>query len=93
NIERIIGSDHADTLRGSAAADYFHGHAGADLLETYSGEDTLVGGAGADTLRGGGGADMVGYFLEGGGSGVTVDLRAGTATDSWGDSDTLEGIE
>jgi len=93
DIERIIGSNQNDTLRGSGGGDYFHGHAGADLIESYNGEDTLVGGAGNDTIRGGNGGDMVGYFLESGTQGVTVDLRAGTATDSWGDSDTLEGIE
>ena len=93
NIERIIGSNQNDTLRGSGGADYFHGHNGADLIESYAGDDTLVGGAGNDTIRGGDGGDMVGYFLEDGTRAVTVDLRAGTATDSWGNTDTLEGIE
>ncbi|WP_315900559.1 calcium-binding protein [Maritimibacter alkaliphilus] len=93
NIERVIGSNQNDTLRGSGGNDYFHGHDGADLIESYNGDDTLVGGAGNDTIRGGNGGDMVGYFLESGTGAVEVDLRAGTATDTWGNTDTLEGIE
>lgn len=50
NIERVLGSDHRDTLLGSASADRIYGEEGHDLV---------TGGAGADTLDGGGGADQL----------------------------------
>ena len=52
-----------------------------------------MGDQGNDTLDGDGDGDQVAYFLETGTMGVNVDLRAGTATDTWGHSDTLIGIE
>ena len=51
-IHNLIGSDHADTLRGNGADNTLRGGLGADMLE---------GGAGADTLEGGGGTDEVSY--------------------------------
>ena len=93
SIERILGSDRNDTLLGSAGGDFFYGRDGADYLETFAGNDTLVGDQGNDTLKGGLGGDLVAYDLETGTLGVNVDLRAGTATDTWGDTDTLVDIE
>lgn len=93
-IERILGSDHNDTIVGSDASnDLFYGRSGNDSLNGRAGDDTLVGDEGADTLTGGAGSDQVAYFLESGTQGVSVDLRAGTATDTWGHSDRLSGIE
>ncbi len=93
SIERAYGSDLADRLTGGAAtADMLFGRAGNDLIRGLGGNDTLVGDAGADTLDGGTGSDQLAYFLETGTRGVTVDLGAGTATDTFGDTDTLIGI-
>jgi Ca2+-binding RTX toxin-like protein len=79
NLERITGSEFADVFNGGAAADEY------------------VGGAGNDTIRGGGGRDMINYDAEkfegAPAAGVTVNLQDGTATDSWGHSDTISGFE
>ncbi len=79
-IEAVSGGSGADSIVGSAAA------------------ERLAGGAGADTLDGAGGLDTVRYDLLGPGAplpvrGAVVDLAAGTATDPWGDTDTLRRIE
>ena len=83
-----------DTWTGTDWDDFFDGGHGNDDLDGAAGGDLLVGGAGDDTLDGGAGAgDAVLYQLDGGSSGVTVDLGSGTATDSHGDADSLSGIE
>ncbi len=75
------GSDDDDSIYGSDA----------DHWEGFSGN------AGNDLIDGGGGRDMVDYSWEsswgGPGLGVVVDLAAGTATDTHGDTDTLIDIE
>ena len=93
SIEQVHGSNMADTLTGAATGDLLFGRDGADLLQGLGGADTLIGGQGADTLNGGAGGDQVAYFLETGTRGVLVDLRAGIATDTYGDSDTLISVE
>ena len=79
NIEIIAGTKFVDNMTGSADDDWF------------------IGGQDDDILTGGGGThDKADYSLDvagGGLSGVTVDLSLGTATDGFGDSDTLSGIE
>ncbi len=94
-IERIYGSNRNDVITGrDGAGDLLFGRGGNDAINGGSGNDTLVGGAGKDTLDGGTGAsDQVAYFLEGGTRGVTVDLSAGTAIDTFGNADVLIGIE
>jgi Ca2+-binding RTX toxin-like protein len=63
-----------------------------DTLVGDAGDNTLAGGAGDDTLDGAGGIDEADYeFLEQGG--VQVDLANETATDSFGNTDTLLNIE
>ena len=52
--------------------------------------------AGNDTMRGGDGSDQVDYGndeLRGGGGAVNVNLGTNTATDGFGDTDTLSSIE
>ncbi len=52
--------------------------------------------AGDDTFNGGGGTDTVRYDKDaehGGTAGVTVNLGAGTATDGFGNTDTLSSVE
>ncbi|MDO8327913.1 MAG: calcium-binding protein [Cypionkella sp.] len=94
SIERIYGSNFGDTILGrDAAGDLLFGRDGADSLNGGGGDDTLVGDAGNDTLVGGAGNDQVAYTLETGGRGIALDLQAGSARDSWGNTDTLISIE
>ncbi|MGE5518162.1 MAG: hypothetical protein ACM31D_20355 [Bacteroidota bacterium] len=81
------GSDHADTLSGTADVNVLSGGGGDDRLFGRDGNDTLIGGQGNDLLDGGNGSDTVSYLHDPGG--VTVDLAAGTATDGWGNHDTI----
>ena len=103
----LEGGDGDDTLDGGAGNDRLVGDSGIgddlliggpgdDSLEGGAGDDTLIGGAGDDVLDGGEGTDRVDYSsdaLAGGTAGVTVNLATGKATDGFGDSDTLVGIE
>ncbi|MEZ5843277.1 MAG: cadherin domain-containing protein [Hyphomicrobiaceae bacterium] len=82
SIERVRGSDFADTIRGNNAN---------NILEGRDGDDSLRGRGGADTLSGGLGYDTADYAQDG--AGVIVDLAAGTATDGVGATDTLSSIE
>jgi Ca2+-binding RTX toxin-like protein len=94
SIEKLVGSQFNDTLTGSnARRDTLFGWEGNDTLNGLQNDDTLVGDAGNDTLNGGAGLDIVAYDFETGPNGVTVDLEAGTATDTWGNTDTLISIE
>jgi cold shock CspA family protein len=77
-----------DAIRGTQLADSFTGSDGRDRFTGLAGDDTFDGG--------GGDRDQVDYrwsqFADGA-AGVTVDLTAGTATDPFGDTDTLINIE
>lgn len=78
DIERIRATKWADTLTGNAGNNQFQGLAGAD------------------TIDGGAGVDWVDYSYDqrfGGVLGVTVNLATGTATDGFGDQDTLSNLE
>ena len=92
-IEALEGGPGADRFTGNAEANRLAGAAGNDVLKGEGGDDTLLGQQGDDTLAGGDGTDMV-RFSDASydpGTGVIVDLEAGTAT---GDgTDTLSGIE
>lgn len=92
-IERVLGSNLGDSLSGDSSANMLFGREGADLLQGLGGDDSLFGGAGDDTLNGGAGNDQVAYFLDGGTLGVTVDMRTGLATDTFGNTDRLISIE
>jgi Ca2+-binding RTX toxin-like protein len=77
NVEGIDGGDFNDTMVGSAT-----------LLVT----ERFSGMKGNDSIDGGLGNDMADYLNDP--AAVTVTLGApGTATDGWGDTDTLLGIE
>ena len=76
---------YVDHVEGSQDADTFNGS--ADGFQGWVGE------AGDDIINGGGGVDELAYRWENGSNGVNVNLAAGTATDSYGDTDTLSGIE
>ncbi|WP_308311282.1 calcium-binding protein [Shinella sp. CPCC 101442] len=53
----LVGTSHADTLRGGRGNDALVGLGGNDKLAGDSGHDRLLGGTGADTLTGGSGND------------------------------------
>ncbi len=80
------------------------GGSGDDAIIGGAGSDVLTGGQGLDTLNGGAGSNTVDYAAEGGASGVIVNLSAqsviagptvlaGTARDTFGDTDTLSNIQ
>ena len=78
NIERVRGTNLADTLTGDANNNQFSGLGGND------------------TLNGGGGNDEARYDHDasaGGAGAVTVNLATGTATDGFGNTDTLISIK
>jgi Ca2+-binding RTX toxin-like protein len=58
-IENVLGSAHADRLRGDGGANALTGLAGDDLLVGRAGADTLQGGDGNDVLAGGQGDDSL----------------------------------
>ena len=93
----------SDTINGSAASEVLFGGGGSDTfnpgaatLDIYArGGDVMVGGAGNDTFNVGSGNAFdytVSYALESGGNGVVVNLGTNTATDTFGNTDTLTGI-
>jgi Ca2+-binding RTX toxin-like protein len=78
DISIIVGTQFADT---------FNGNTGDDNFEGFAGDDVFIGGDGTD---------LVSYHREyvgGGLSGAFVDLAGNSATDSFGNTDTLTGIE
>lgn len=85
-IEAVIGSLYNDSLTGSSTAT-LHGKA-SDAWESFAGS------AGNDTIDGGAGDghfDRVDYSMAG--SGVSVNLGTGTASDGQGGTDTLANID
>lgn len=55
----IVGSNHADVLRGLDGADSIYGDLGPDTLLGGNGNDVLVGLGGRDAISGGAGADQL----------------------------------
>lgn len=69
-IEKVIGTDFADTLIGDEGDNVLYGAAGTNTVEGAGGNDTLEvfgsgGGSGGQTLRGGPGSDGVRYACAG----------------------------
>jgi Ca2+-binding RTX toxin-like protein len=89
----LVGGDGNDSLYGGAGSDELYGGSGDDYLSGGSSSDYFVGGKGNDTISGGSGFDLVDYSDEGGSLGITVDLLANTATDTYGSTDTYTSIE
>jgi Ca2+-binding RTX toxin-like protein len=50
SIERVIGAQFSDSIKGAAAAETLEGRDGNDTLSGMGGNDTLVGGTGADSF-------------------------------------------
>jgi serralysin len=57
NIERIVGTNAADTFAGDGNNNAFTGLSGVDIINAGAGNDFIVGGGGADNLTGGAGED------------------------------------
>jgi len=108
-IERLEGSDFADTLTGDDGDNWLWGDAGADVLDGGAGNDGLRGDAGDDVLNGGAGDDWLDgdegadVLIGGAGddradyrrsdAGVNVNLGAGTAQGGHAEGDSLTGFE
>lgn len=89
--DQIFGSDDPETL---------FGRGGNDAVSAGGGNDLILGGSGDDTLDGGDGFDTASYAEDGLDTaqgaptqGAVVNLATGTATDGFGDTDTLISIE
>jgi hypothetical protein len=100
NIEAVEGSTFGDNITMSNAANgWASGRSRNDLVSGGTGNDFIDGGSGNDTLHAGANIDTANYTDDGfdpvgtGIQGVTVNLATGTATDNWGDTDLLTGIE
>ena len=96
SIEGADGSEVDDIMSGDDNDNFLDGREGNDTLSGLGGFDTFRGSQGNDVIDGGGDRDRVEYHRDaerGGTSGVVVDLSAGTATDGFGDTDTLISIE
>ncbi len=93
--DTMFGNDVSNTFLGGGSNDLLQGGAGDDFLFGESDRDTIEGGAGADLIDGGAGRDFVDYSNDpqNGLVGVNVDLTLNTATDGYGDTDTLNAIE
>ncbi|MEX0301436.1 MAG: peroxidase family protein [Leisingera sp.] len=96
-MDRIIGSDGNDDLKGGTLRDFLHGRDGDDVLKGLAACDDLQGGRGNDSLSGNIGADCLS-----GGAGRDI-LNGGLDDDfifggmhkdkliGWFGNDTLEG--
>ncbi len=87
----IVNPLNPTLITGTEGNDGVTGTEGDDELQGLGGNDALDGGAGNDILDGGPGTDTAVYQFDP--AGVTVDLDSGTATDGFGDTDTLISIE
>jgi Ca2+-binding RTX toxin-like protein len=74
-------------VRGTAFGDRFTGNASGQSFSGLAGNDTIDGGDGYDEVR----YDRDAAYL--GGGAASVDLELGTATDGFGNTDTLTSIE
>jgi VCBS repeat-containing protein len=102
DVEQILGTGFADTIRGDASSNFFWGEGGNDLLdgragddrlEGNAGDDILIGGAGADQLIGGEGFDIADYSTAAEGGTADLGNPANNTGDAAGDTYTsMEGI-
>ncbi|WP_265564448.1 calcium-binding protein [Sphingomicrobium arenosum] len=100
------GTDGTDLFFGQNDNDLLIGAGGNDYLAGQSGDDEVWGGAGNDLVRGDQGNDLLDGGSEGDGSGgfdvlayhfdwadYVIDLEAGTATSSRGETDLISNFE
>ncbi len=101
NIEGLRASPFNDQIIAGATSLTMGDLAGDDTVTGSPMDDIFAAGSGKDSYNGGGGFDTLGFNRNDldfsskalSGKGVTVDLKAGTAVDQWGDADTLVSIE
>ena len=88
--DRIIGSEFDDDLIGgrNTGNDTIIGGGGFDFIKADAGNDVIDGGADGDTY-----SLLESFWDENAFRGAVVNLATGTATDSWGGTDTLISIE
>ncbi|MDY6902274.1 MAG: calcium-binding protein, partial [Cyanobacteriota bacterium] len=86
-----IDNSGDNDFQGTENNDLLDGGEGNDTLTGLDGDDILDGGVGNDSLDGGNGIDTVRY--ENDAAAVQVNLSTQTATDGFGDNDTLLNIE
>lgn len=92
---RIVGTDSSERLDGTPGFDNIDAFGGDDTIFGFEGSDWILPGPGDDVVDAAEGWDAVDYGQDeprGATMGVSVDLGAQTATDSYGDTDTLVGI-
>ena len=90
-FEKILGSEHDDTITGDANANEITGGAGDDTLDGAGGDDVVEGGAGEDTLDGGAGTDTLSY--EGSSARVIVNLSNNKTFQGDAEGDTISNFE
>jgi hypothetical protein len=81
SIEQVRGTNQADTLTGGSGS--------FEMFEGMGGNDTIDGGAGTDRVS----YENEHFFGSTSTASVTVNLSTGTATDTFGNTDTLSNIE
>jgi Ca2+-binding RTX toxin-like protein len=87
-LDALNGGNGNDELRGGHDADTLDGGAGNDTLDGGTGNDWFLLGTGSNSVNGGSGSDFV-TFANFSGTGLTIDLTAGSTSLS----DTLTSIE
>ncbi|MEL7488153.1 MAG: calcium-binding protein, partial [Pseudomonadota bacterium] len=92
SIERVVGSDHNDTISGDDNNNTFLAGDGDDAIYAGGGNDYLDGGEGSDTLNGGDGLDTV-IYASGATEGVSVQLWSGLGLAGAAAGDRLTSIE
>jgi len=80
SIEMIGGSEYADSIKGRD-----------DQSALFGNQEVFKGNKGNDTIDGRSGYDEISYIDDF--AAVTVNISTGTATDGWGNTDTLSNIE
>ena len=85
--EKLTGTDGAESIAGGAGHDTINGMGGDDELDGGAGNDLITGGPGADMIKGGAGMDTIAYGYSP--MGVSINLRAGTASGGDADGDEL----
>ncbi len=91
DVERLLGTDYDDTLKGNAANNVLQGGAGDDLLQADEGDDILVYTDGYDYFYGEGGNDTADYSLFG--FAIDLDLRLQDAVSTRDTADWDVGTE
>ena len=85
--EKINGTDGAESIAGGGGDDTINGMGGDDEINGGAGNDLITGGPGADMIKGGADLDTVSYEYSP--MGVTVNLRAGSASGGDAEGDEL----